>query len=156
MLKAGPRTTVVVDATVVINLANAGRLDLLGSLAGWDFVVPDEVVEEIKRPHQKAALEGALQAGHLRRESSTEPAEMTLCAELRDCMGKGEAACLAMAATREWMVTSDDRGRAFRRIVQERIGKNRLCDTPWIVNEARAKGVVSDEESQRILESMRR
>ncbi len=39
--------TVVLDATVVIHLAKAERLDLLGSLEGWVFVVPDQVVEEV-------------------------------------------------------------------------------------------------------------
>lgn len=143
------------DATVVIHLANAGCLDLLSSLSNWEFVAPDQVMEEITRPDQAAALERALQAGHLRRESSTEPEEIALYGQLRQRMGKGEAACLAMAAARGWMLASDDRGRAFRRLVRERIGKERLLDTPRIAAAARELGVLSEAHVERILDSVR-
>ncbi len=138
------------DATVVIHLANAGRVDLLGAMARWEFVVPDQVVEEITRPDQAEALARALRAGHLRRESSTDPNEITLYADLRERMGRGEAACLAMAATRGWMLASDDRGRAFRRLVRERIGDHRLIDTFGIVAAARVQGAISATEARRI------
>lgn len=156
MPDAGSRGTVVVDATVVIHLANAGRVDLLGAMTRWEFVVPDQVVEEIARPDQAQALERALQAGHLRRESSTDPNEITLYADLSERMGRGEAACLAMAATRGWMLASDDRGRAFRRLVRERIGDHRLIDTFGIVAAARAQGAIPDAEARRIEEVARR
>jgi len=121
--------TVVLDATVVIHLAQAGRLNLLGSLSEWVFVVPDQVVEEVSYPTQAEALKHALQASHLRRESSTDPAEIDLYAELRQRMGKGEAALSCHAATRGWMLASDDRGRAFRRLMRERIGSARSFET---------------------------
>ena len=92
-----PGKTVVVDATVVISLAKAECLHLLGSLEGWAFVIPDQVVEEVNYPGQAVALEQALKLGHLRRESSTDPQEIAIYAELRQRMGRGEAACLAMA-----------------------------------------------------------
>jgi len=148
--------TVVVDATVIIHLAKAGRLDILNTLAGWEFAVPDQVVEEVTYPEQAAALERALQAGHLRRESTADPVEIALYAELRQRMGKGEAACLAMATTRGWMLASDDRGQAFRRLVRERLGSGRLIDTVHIADVARRQGAISDEETQRIREGLRR
>jgi len=143
---------VVVDATVVIHLAKAGRLDLLGALEGWDFVVPGQVVEEVTYAEQAAALAAALAAGHLRRETSTDLAEIALYAELRDRMGKGEAACLAMAASRGWLLASDDRGRAFRRLVGERIGIDRLIDTARIADAAREQGVLSPDDARQIRE----
>ena len=142
--------TVVLDATVVIHLAQADRLDLLGAMEGYVFVVPDQVVEEVIYPEQAAILEQALEAGHLRRESSTEPAEIALYAELRRRMGKGEAACLAMSVRRDWMLASDDRGRAFRRIVRERLGTARLIDTSAIVKMALEGGVISADEAEQI------
>ena len=60
MAPPGVTRTVVVDATVVIHLAKAGRLDLLGSLQGWDFVVPDQDGEEVSCPDQAQALARAL------------------------------------------------------------------------------------------------
>lgn len=137
---------VVVDATVIIHLAKAERLHLLGALQGWEFVVPDQVVEEVTYPEQAATLKAALAAGHLRQESSTDTTEIALYAELRTRMGKGEAACLAMAATRGWLLASDDRGRAFRRLVHERIGPDRLIDTARIAEAAREKeGAFADD-----------
>lgn len=129
----GELRTVVVDATVVISLAKVGRLGLLGTLPGWLFVVPDQVVEEVTYPDQAEALRQVIQAGGLRQESSTDPAEMALYAELRQRMGKGEAACLAMAATRGWYLASDDRGRAFRRLLREHLGDDRLLSTPALL-----------------------
>lgn len=146
----GAARTVVVDATVVIHLANAGRLDLLGSLEGWDFVAPDQVVEEVIYPEQAAALARALDVGHLRREASTDLAELALYAELERRMGRGEAACLAMAATRGWLLASDDRGRAFRRLVAEHIGSDRLIGTGRIADAARQQGALSAGEARRI------
>ena len=151
----GATRTVAVDTTVLINLIQAGRLDILGALRGWEFVAPDQAVEEVSRQNQRAALERSFEAGHLRRESSTEPREIAAYAELRLRMGKGEAACLAMAASRGWMLASDDRGRAFRRLVGQQIGESHLIDTPEIVRIARLHGVVSAEEAARILERSR-
>jgi len=121
--------TVVVDSSVIINLIQAGRLHALGSMAGWEFVVPDQVVEEVTRPDQATELERAFAAGWVRREATTDPDEILLYAELKQRMGRGEAACLAMAATRGWMLASADKGRAFRRLVRERIGEERLIET---------------------------
>jgi len=112
--------TVVMDATVVIHLANA------------------------------TALAHAVEAGHLRRESSTDPPEIAVYAELRQRMGRGEAACLAMAECRRWMVASDDRGKAFRRLVRERIGQERLIDTIFIANIACEQGGLSADEARRV------
>lgn len=151
-----PARTVAVDATVLIHLIRAGRLDLLGSMGGWEFVVPDQVVEEVSRPDQAVALERAFQAGCVRRDSSTDPGEIAMYAGLSRRMGKGEAACLAMATTRGWMLASDDRGRAFRRLVRERIGEECLIGTSGILRVARQQGVVSEEEADRIREGVRR
>ncbi len=91
----------------------------------------------------------------MRRVSITDPAEIALYAELRQRMGKGEAACLAIAAYRGWMLVSDDRGRAFCRLVRERIGEERLVGTPEIVHVARTAGVLSGKDADHILEVSR-
>lgn len=150
MSAAGATRNVAVDATVLINLIQAGRLEILGALEGWRFGVPDQVVEEVSDREQAAVLARAFEAGHLQRESSTDPEEIATYAELKLRMGKGEAACLAIAVTRGWMLASDDRGHAFRRLVRERIGEGRLIDTAEIVRIAQRDGVVSADEADRI------
>lgn len=153
--ESGPTRIVAVDASVLINLIRAGRLDLLHAIEGLQFVVPEQVVEEISRPEQASALDHAIQAGYVQREPSTDPNEIASYAELRLRMGKGEAACLAIAEARGWMLASDDRGKAFRRLVRERIGEGRLIDTPGIIRIACREGALSEDEEHQILANLR-
>ena len=76
MPESGATRIVAVDASVLINLIRAGRLSLLGAIAGRRFVVPEQVVEEVSHPEQAAALDHAIRAGHVRREPSTDPSEI--------------------------------------------------------------------------------
>ena len=148
------RTTVAVDASVLINLIQAGRLDLLSAIRRWVFLVPDQAAEEVSYPEHAAVLDQALQAGDLHVESITDLMEMACFADLRSRMGRGEAACLAMAEQRGWTVASDDRGRAFLRIVRERIGEERLIDTAEIVRAAHQEKVISRGEADGLLQSL--
>ena len=54
---------------------------MLVSLPGYEFVVPDDVISEITDTAQRSALEAALSAAHLRRETITDPEELTRYAE---------------------------------------------------------------------------
>ena len=56
-------------------------------------------------------------------------------------MGLGEAACLAAAEHRGWLLASDER-RVFRRIACERIGEARVLTTPSILSLAVKTGVI--------------
>jgi hypothetical protein len=55
-----------------------------------------------------------------------------------------------MAATRGWILASDDRGRAFRRLVSEQIGSDRLIDTARLVDAARERGALSADAAREI------
>lgn len=142
--------TVVIDATVVINLVQARCLDILGNLEGYSFVVPGQVVEEVSYPDEATVLARALEEGNLRKETSTDPGEIERYAAYRGRMGKGEAACLAMSATRNWVLASDDRGRAFLRMVRQHIGVARLIDTATILRAANDLGLLSPDQLARI------
>ena len=91
---------VVSDTTLIINLIHASMLCLLGAIPGYFFVVPDEVVEEVTYPDQAQSLLDALEQGWLASESITDPREIELYTYFRNFMGKGEAACLALAEMR--------------------------------------------------------
>src|SRR5437867_2060655 len=144
-----PARVVVVDTSVVINLVHVNRLDILGRLDGWEFVVPEQIVEEVSEPSQAAMLMDALIAGHLRKEPSTKTAELEIYAELRQVMGRGEAACLAMAQSRHWVVASDERGR-FLREGKSRLGEARIINTPGILLLAIRRGVLTIPEADRL------
>lgn len=151
----GERTATIVlaDASVVVNLAIVDRLDLLGSLSAYEFRVPEEVVEEVRRPEQRALLDRALRAGHLQRCRLTGLSVLDHYRRLRHGLGSGEAACLALAYAEGWSVACDEK-RLFRREAWRLLGEGRLLNTPglfvlgirqhyWAVSEAdRAKEVL--------------
>jgi len=143
MAAAGPRT-VAVDASVLINFLHLDRLDLLADFAGWRFVVPEEVVDEIQREEQRARLQRALTLGHLEVEATTDLDEIALALELRAVMDKGEAACLAMATRRGWSVACDERG-PFLREARNRVGLEGLLDTPGLLLLAIRRGLLTIE-----------
>jgi len=148
--------TVVLDASVVINLIHAGRLDLLGKIEGYEFVVPEQVIAlEVTYPEQAQALSAALEAGWVRRVESIDTLEIELYAQLSAVMGKGEAACLAMAAHRGWMVACDEGGR-FRREAEVRIGRDRIVNTAGIIVLAIRRGLLSIEEADATKDALKR
>ena len=151
-MSGGVGRTVVLDASVVINLIHASRLDLLGKIEGYNFVLPEQVIAlEVTYAEHARALGEALEAGWVLRVESTDSVEIALYAELSAIMGKGEAACLAMAAQRGWMVACDERG-GFRREAEVRIGRDRIVNTPGIIVLALRRGLISVEEADRIKE----
>lgn len=140
---------VVTDANVLINLIHVDRLDLLAKLPGYEFVVPDHVIEEITAPDQRLRLDDALTNAWLRRESIVDVPEITLFADLHRILGAGEAACLAIATSRGWYVASDEKG-AFRREALARLGQGRLLTTPGLLLMAIRGGVLSVEDADSI------
>lgn len=157
MASVAPARIVVADANVIINLIHAGHLALLGALPGYEFVVPEDVVSEVSDPAQQAALYATINAGHVRRETITAPAELTRYAQLRQVVGKGEAACLALAESRGWLIASDEKGR-FRREVLAGLGTGRLVTTPGLFVLAIRSGVLSvdqADEAKAVLERHR-
>jgi predicted nucleic acid-binding protein len=145
----GTATVVVADASVLINLIHVEMLPLLGALEGLRFVTPAQVVEEISRPEHAAALGAALTHGHLSQEESTDPVEIAVYAELSRVLGRGEAASLAMAQARGWMIACDER-RRFAREAQERLGDGRLFNTPGLILLAIRRQLISVEEADEI------
>jgi predicted nucleic acid-binding protein len=105
---------VAADANILINFIHLQRLDLLGHLPEYEFVMPEEVRGEITDPNQDAAVRDATDAGILRLVVIEDVQTLTLFAELTGLMGRGEAACLSLAITKNWRIASDEK-RTFRR-----------------------------------------
>jgi predicted nucleic acid-binding protein len=125
-------SVVVTDANVVINFAHVGLLGDLPRLVGLSFIVTDVVYGEVSWPGQRAALDTALAAGTWTRESLVEIDAIALQAELMPIMQPGEASSLALAATKGYLVASDER-RAFLREANTRLGPGRIVDTPGLI-----------------------
>lgn len=134
------------DANVLINLCQVGRLSVLSRLPGYEFAVLREVVGEIVRPDETRQVEQAVAAGWVRIDELWAVREVALYAELRRRMGAGESASLAAACARGWAVASDER-RAFRREAVARLGPGRILTTPGLYLLAIRVGVLGVEEA---------
>ncbi|MEN8500933.1 MULTISPECIES: hypothetical protein [Paraburkholderia] len=122
------KVTVITDANILINFHHIQQLPLLGVLLPYRFSVPLEVVDEIVDEQQRASVRAALAAGHLRTFEIDDLDALALFSELRDSMGRGEAACLAVAATQGHHIASDEK-KKFRRTAIELIGEARILRT---------------------------
>lgn len=146
-LQASPTVRVVVtDTNILINLMHIGRLDLLGKLPPYSFVVPEEVVQEVKEPTQSQAIQTAISSGFLQVVRLTDPSELTVYADLIQFLGIGEAACLTLAQCRSWLIASDER-RKFYRETTARLGLERLLNTAGILIHAIKLHVITIEEA---------
>ncbi len=136
------------DTNILINLIHVDRLALLGALSGYEFVVPPEVESELTIPPQANALAGAFDAGHLHRRPLESTTELALYASHVQVVGKGEAACLAMAEVHGWSVASDER-RRFKTMAVQRLGTGRILNTPGLYVLAIRSNLISVEEADR-------
>jgi predicted nucleic acid-binding protein len=127
-----PIRIVVTDANILINLIHAQALELLGRLDGYEFVIVDQVEAEITRPEQATALRHAIDVAWLDREAVTTIEGLSIFADLTRIMGRGEAACLALAETRSWYVASDEK-KVFRREALARLGQGRILTTAALI-----------------------
>lgn len=141
-----PTTVVVADANVLINLIHVDRLDLCARLPGFEFVIPDHVVQEITRPEQRAALDAAIEARHFRIVRITDPVDILDLTGLIAFLGRGEAACLVLASRNSWSIASDERGR-FRREALARMPEDRLFGTVEIYVRSIQAGLITVEEA---------
>lgn len=145
---------VVTDSNVLINLMHVSRLDLLEHIPGHEFVIPDHVREEIFHPNERPALDAAIGGGVLKLEAITDLDSLTLFAELLVHIGRGEAACIALAVKSGWSIASDEK-RRFRREALARVGSDRLLGTPELFILAIQAGLITVDEAdadKRVLE----
>ena len=141
-----PARIVVTDASVLINLIHVDRLDLLGTLPGFEFVVPPEVESEISVPAQAQALDRAIGTDSLRRKSFQTTTELQRYAQYVRILGRGEAACLAMAEVLGWSIASDERGKLLK-LARRRLGAGRILNTPGVFIIAIRANLITVEEA---------
>lgn len=142
---------VFTDANVLINLALVDRLDLLGSLAGFEFVVPAEALEEIRKERERASVKAALGAGYLRKTSIEDLKVTALLTELRQFLGAGESACLALAKVHGGLVASDEK-RRFLREARRLLGAGSILNTPGLFVFAIRAGLMTILEADEVKE----
>lgn len=157
MSQSGSVSVVITDTSILINLSHTGHLRLLGATPGYRFLVSDEVMAEIIDPLQRSSVEEAITAALLERTSIQSTDELSAYAELRQVLGSGESACLALAMTRRWLVACDEK-RVFLREAQARLGAGRIVNTPGLYILWIRSGILSVEDAdaaKQILEANR-
>ena len=122
------RLLVVADSSFLINFLAVDRMDILGRLPQFQFHVVNHVVAEIRYESQHARLQAATEGGGVTEIEITDPTEILLYDEFRRYLGDGEAASLAVAVSRRWVIAADEKGR-FRRELFSRLGEDYLLDT---------------------------
>jgi predicted nucleic acid-binding protein len=137
---------VVTDSNVLINLAHINRLDLLDRLPPFSFVVPQEVVKEITNVTQSELVLGAINSGSLKEVQLDSIPELRIYAQLVRTLGSGEAACLALAESRGWLIASDEK-RKFYREAMVRLGQDRIINTAGILLKAIRLNVLNVDEA---------
>lgn len=137
---------VVTDSNVLINLAHIKRLDLLEQLPPFSFVVPQEVVKEITDVAQSELVQGAINSRSLGEVQLDSIPELRIYAELVRTLGSGEAACLALAESRGWLIASDEK-RKFYREAMVRLGQDRIINTAGILLKAIRLNVLNVDEA---------
>lgn len=137
---------VVTDANVLINLMHVSRLGLLAEIPNHEFVVPEHVREEITIPEQRATLDAAVTDGWLKVEVLNDLGAITMFAQLIAHIGRGEAACIAIAAKEGWLIASDEK-RRFLREVEARVGVGRVLTTADLFVLGIKAGVISVEDA---------
>lgn len=139
-------TVVITDTNVLINFIHIKQVALLGNLPPYRFSLPVEVLYELIESEQRTLIDAAIAAGQLDLLIINELDALALFADLRELMGRGEAACLALAAKNGCHLASDEKKR-FRRKAIELIGETRILRTEDLLLEAIRCGRISIEEA---------
>ncbi len=142
------RTVVVCDASVLINFLILNRLDLLSRNPDYRFVVTEHAIEEVTEPGQNAHLQAALKRGEIEQVDLTEPEGLLRYAELHTILGSGEAAAIALATQRNWVVATDDA--QARREIESGLGSKRRLTTPGILLKAIRGGMLTIDAADEI------
>lgn len=135
---------IILDACTIISFGNVGRLEIIDAIESDGVCVGAKARAEVLRDPARAAMEASIAGGRLTVVSvdPENPAEQEAWRMFDDrpaFRGRGEAEVLALAATRGYVVASDER--AVRTAVREQLGAAQLAGTAdfivWAVREAR-------------------
>ena len=149
--KPESQSCAITDANILINFIKIGRVDILQQLRMYAFYLSEEVYREITYPAQRLVLDHALKNGWLRETVITDQNELRSYGQYRRQMGDGEAACLAIAICRKWIMACDEqKKKLIARTVQHHLGAGYLLNTPGILLKAIREGILTVSQADAI------
>jgi predicted nucleic acid-binding protein len=149
MATASSSTDVCIDTCVFVNFAIVGRVDVIAKISGFLFHVPQEVVDEVTVARQRQLLDEMLASGDLKKTEVHDVSELARFAEYSQRFGRGESACLAIAACRGWVFATDEsKDKRLKKEIES--SKVRIINTPGLILKAIQDGVLSISEADAI------
>ena len=140
----------VLDTSILLNFVKIRQIELLDQVDTM-IVLLDQVLDEVRRPDERRAVEDAVAAGILHLQSVRNTVEVALFADLRadGRLGAGECAVLSVALTRGWVAGLQDK----RACVEghRRCQDLALCQTEDLVLELIQTGHLTLEEADGFL-----
>lgn len=118
-----------------------------------DDILTDDVLSS--DPDPARWIEQALRAGGIRESGPLDASESRSCEDHRSVLSRGEAACLALAESRGWIVASDEPGR-FQRHLRDHLGEHRIMSTVDFLLLAIRRGILSVDDADGIRTKLRR
>jgi predicted nucleic acid-binding protein len=133
---------IVLDANVLINLLTINCFEILPQLSPYQFTIPNHVWDEVHRKAQRLRLKKALNEGWLEEVEIVDLSEIDLYSKYRSRFDAGESACLALGASRRWIVASDEK--AVKREVRLNLGTELMADTRTLLQMAVSKAILTE------------
>lgn len=151
-MNAFSETVVISDTAPLINLAKAGRLDILPSLYD-SIIVPESVMKEMERGPENSAAEARLvrQSEGFNILSAKNPARIDEI-QSSDNLGRGESEALALAEEYGMALIITDDADA-KKVASERFS---AMGTVGVVKEAFMRGVINKSELLSIADILER
>lgn len=145
------QSCVITDTNILINFTKINRMDIFQKLHLYAFYIPEEVYVEITYPAQRLVLDQALGAGWLRKAEIADLNELRSYKRYTQKMGDGEAACLAIATCRKWIMACDEeKNKLISREIQHELGTGYLLNTPGILLKAIREGILTVSQADAI------
>ncbi|MBK8229362.1 MAG: hypothetical protein IPK72_01995 [Candidatus Eisenbacteria bacterium] len=152
MGKDRPSKLVLVDSSVLLSFLNIDRVDLLGRLPGYTFLITDHVRGEVLNHYEEqlSRLGAAIREGWLRETRVEAPAEFETFLELfrPRVLGVGECSAIAAAFHRGMALAIDDKG--ARKAAAKLSAKIQILETKELVYLAIDAGILAVEEADAI------
>ena len=148
-------TVIILDACVLINLANVGKLDILKQISNIEFLTTKHVIMEVTNEAQKKKVQHCITTGLISVVDLTQPHVIEDYIKLNRRLGKGESSCIALATENSWIVCTDDKKRVPKTIF-DRLGPNHLLTTDSLLDLAISQKIISEEDKTEIKENLKR
>jgi len=146
----------VVDTSVLISILLLDWPWLLTETTGHRAWIPPEVNAEVKYAQQRTALDKWLGQDVLAIQPIVDLESLKLFARLARRLGKGEAACLTLAAARPGLtLATDDRDARLMREISALQVHKRLIGTIGLLHEAVRLGVLPQDRADDALRRLK-